>query len=167
MTGSTRDQLRRLSVLIAIALVDMIGFAIIFPILPFYVLDLKATPIMVGVLTAAFSAAQILSAPIWGRVSDRYGRRPALLIGLVASGLAYDSDAGRCYAGAVTSLMGGRAYAMSARMAEHLGTFAGYGVNQEPMLGVIRKHRKAAYQLPVTGEPKLFEAQNTLIVELC
>ncbi len=78
---------------------------------------------------------------------------------LMASGLAYDSDAGRCYAGAVTSLMGGRAYAMSARMAEHLGTFAGYGVNQEPMLGVIRKHRKAAYQLPVTGEPKLFEAQ--------
>ena len=81
---------------------------------------------------------------------------------LMASGLAYDSDAGRCYAGAVTSLMGGRAYAMSARMAEHLGTFAGYGVNQEPMLGVIRKHRKAAYQLPVTGEPKLFEAQKAV-----
>ena len=51
---------------------------------------------------------------------------------------------------------------MSARMAEHLGTFAGYGVNQEPMLGVIRKHRKAAYQLPVTGEPKLFEAQKAV-----
>ena len=81
---------------------------------------------------------------------------------LMASGLAYDSDAGRCYASAVTSLMGGRAYAMSARMAEHLGTFAGYGVNQEPMLGVIRKHRKAAYQLPVTGEPKLFEAQKAV-----
>lgn len=89
MTGDTRDQLRRLSVLIAIALVDMIGFAIIFPILPFYVLDLKATPFMVGVLTAAFSAAQILSAPVWGRVSDRYGRRPALLIGLLASAIAY------------------------------------------------------------------------------
>ena len=80
----------------------------------------------------------------------------------MASGLAYDSDAGRCYAGAVTSLMGGRAYAMSARIAEHLGTFAGYAVNQEPMLGVIRKHRKAAYQLPVTGEPKLFEAQKAV-----
>ncbi len=81
---------------------------------------------------------------------------------LMASGLAYDSDAGRCYAGAVTSLMGGRAYAMSAKMAEHLGTFAGYPLNQEPMLSVIRKHRKAAYQLPVTGDPKLFEAQKAV-----
>jgi len=89
VNAETRGQLRRLSVLIAIALVDMIGFAIIFPILPFYVLDLKATPFTVGVITAAFSAAQILSAPIWGRVSDRYGRRPALLIGLLASSVAY------------------------------------------------------------------------------
>jgi MFS family permease len=89
VNAETRDQLRRLSVLIAIALVDMIGFAIIFPILPFYVLDLKATPFTVGVITAAFSAAQILSAPVWGRVSDRYGRRPALLIGLLASSVAY------------------------------------------------------------------------------
>ena len=89
MTEGTRDQLRRLSVLIAIALVDMIGFAIIFPILPFYVLELKATPFTVGLIMAGFSAAQILSAPLWGRVSDRYGRRPALLIGLAASCVAY------------------------------------------------------------------------------
>ena len=52
MNGGARDQLRRLSVLIAIALVDMIGFAIIFPILPFYVLELKATPFKVGVIAA-------------------------------------------------------------------------------------------------------------------
>ncbi|HEX5634355.1 MAG TPA: MFS transporter [Gemmatimonadales bacterium] len=84
-----RDQFRRLAVLIAIALVDMIGFAIILPILPFYVLDLEATPFVVGIITAAFSAAQILASPIWGRVSDHYGRRPVLLVGLVASGLAY------------------------------------------------------------------------------
>jgi|LakWasMet56_HOW8_FD_contig_111_105937_length_3068_multi_4_in_0_out_0_1 ribonucleoside-diphosphate reductase alpha chain len=78
---------------------------------------------------------------------------------LMAQGLAYDSDAGRAYAGAVTSLMGGRAYTMSAKMAEHLGPFAGYAVNQEPMLGVIRKHRKAAYQLPAYSDAKLHEAQ--------
>jgi MFS family permease len=89
VNDGTRAQLRRIAVLIAIALVDMIGFAIIFPILPFYVLDLDATPFMVGVITAAFSMAQLLSAPIWGRVSDRYGRRPALLIGLLASSVAY------------------------------------------------------------------------------
>ena len=89
MTEDTRDELRRLWVLIAIAFVDMIGFAIIFPILPFYVLELKATPFTVGLIAAGFSAAQILSAPLWGRVSDRYGRRPALLIGLTASCIAY------------------------------------------------------------------------------
>ncbi|MCA2979145.1 MAG: vitamin B12-dependent ribonucleotide reductase [Myxococcaceae bacterium] len=68
---------------------------------------------------------------------------------LMAAGLPYDSDEGRAYAGAITSLMAGRAYLQSAKIAEHLGTFAGYAVNKEPMLGVIRKHRKAAYQLPV------------------
>lgn len=80
---------------------------------------------------------------------------------LMAEGLPYDSDAGRAYAGAVTSLMAGRAYHMSARMAEHMGAFSGYAQNAEPMLGVIRKHRKAAYQLPVAADAKLFDAQKT------
>src|SRR5213075_2517723 len=63
---------------------------------------------------------------------------------LMASGLPYDSDAGRSYAGAITSLMCGEAYAMSARMAQRMGPFQGYAGNAEPMMGVIRKHRKAA-----------------------
>ena len=87
-TGPNQE-LRRLSVLIAISLVDMIGFAIVLPLLPFYALKLQATPSQVGLIIAAFSVAQILSAPVWGRLSDRYGRRPALLIGLLASAVAY------------------------------------------------------------------------------
>lgn len=87
--ATARDQFRRLAVLIATCFVDMIGFAIILPILPFYTLDLQGSPFAVGVITAAFSLAQILSAPFWGRVSDRYGRRPVLLIGLAASAIAY------------------------------------------------------------------------------
>ncbi|QSQ16289.1 vitamin B12-dependent ribonucleotide reductase [Myxococcus landrumensis] len=70
---------------------------------------------------------------------------------LMASGLPYDSDAGRNYAAAITSLMCGEAYAMSARMAEKQGPFAGYAKNAEPMLGVIRKHRKAAHAVPQAG----------------
>ncbi|WP_141322778.1 vitamin B12-dependent ribonucleotide reductase [Myxococcus sp. AB025B] len=70
---------------------------------------------------------------------------------LMASGLPYDSDAGRNYAAAITSLMCGEAYAMSARLAEKQGPFAGYAKNAEPMLGVIRKHRKAAYSVPQAG----------------
>lgn len=87
--SDARSQFQRLSVLIATCFVDMIGFAIVLPILPFYALDLHGTPFAVGVITAAFSLAQLLSAPLWGRVSDRYGRRPALMIGLFASAVAY------------------------------------------------------------------------------
>jgi ribonucleoside-diphosphate reductase alpha chain len=79
---------------------------------------------------------------------------------LMATGLPYDSPQGRNYAGAITSLMCGQAYAMSARVAEKMGPFAGYAKNAEPMLGVIRKHRKAAYTLQPEGVgAELFEAQ--------
>ena len=84
-----RGQFRRLAVLIAVNFVDMIGFMIVLPLLPFYALKLQATPETIGRLIASFSIAQLIAAPIWGRVSDRYGRRPALLIGLSASAVAY------------------------------------------------------------------------------
>jgi ribonucleoside-diphosphate reductase alpha chain len=60
---------------------------------------------------------------------------------LMARGVSYDSDAGRAYAGAVTALMTGQAYLTSAKVAKVKGPFAGYAVNREPMLRVIRKHR--------------------------
>jgi multidrug resistance protein len=69
--------------------VDMIGFMIVLPLLPFYALKLHASAETIGQLIASFSIAQLLAAPLWGRVSDRYGRRPALLIGLSASAVAY------------------------------------------------------------------------------
>ncbi|HUM13486.1 MAG TPA: vitamin B12-dependent ribonucleotide reductase [Myxococcaceae bacterium] len=79
---------------------------------------------------------------------------------LMATGLPYDSDQGRNYAAAVTSLMCGEAYRMSAKMAEKMGAFSGYAKNAEPMLHVIGKHRRAAYQVPPEGVTKdLFAAQ--------
>ncbi|MFN2315249.1 MAG: MFS transporter [Gemmatimonadales bacterium] len=87
--SSQRDELRRLGVLIAASGVDMIGFAIVLPILPFYALEMNASPFQVGLLISAFSVAQLLFAPVWGRVSDHYGRRPALLIGLSSAMVAY------------------------------------------------------------------------------
>ncbi len=59
---------------------------------------------------------------------------------LMASGVPYDSDGGRAAAAAITALMTGEAYAMSARIAERVGPFAGYARNRDPFLGVIRKH---------------------------
>lgn len=81
--------LQQISVLIAVNLVDMIGLMLVLPILPFYATDLGASPERIGQLIASFSIAQLLAAPFWGRLSDRYGRRPALVIGLTASALAY------------------------------------------------------------------------------
>lgn len=82
-------QFRQLAVLIAVNCIDMLGFAIVLPLLPFYALRLDATPEMVGWLIAAFSISQLIAAPLWGRVSDKYGRRPALMVGLTASALAF------------------------------------------------------------------------------
>src|SRR5207302_7466427 len=80
---------RRLAVLMAVAFIDMIGLMMVLPLLPLYAKSLNASPTMVGVLVASFSIAQLASSPIWGRVSDRYGRRPVLLVGLTASAIAY------------------------------------------------------------------------------
>ncbi len=77
-----------------------------------------------------------------------YANLGALLMSL---GLAYDSDEGRRYAAAVTAMMTGRAYGQSARMAEVKGPFADYESNRESMLGVMSKHRAAAYVLRAAG----------------
>jgi ribonucleoside-diphosphate reductase alpha chain len=60
---------------------------------------------------------------------------------LMAQGLPYDSDGGRAWAGAITALMTGHAYAVSARTAARMGPFAGYHENRDPMLKVLRMHR--------------------------
>src|SRR3954451_22143715 len=79
----------KLTVLMITAFVDMLGLAMIIPLLPFYATKLGASATIVGVLIAAFSIAQVASAPLWGKFSARYGLRPALLAGLVVSVEAY------------------------------------------------------------------------------
>src|SRR3546814_4382035 len=66
---------------------------------------------------------------------------------LMALGLPYDSDAGRAYAAAITSLMTGHAYVTSARTAGRMGPFAGYEANREHMLRVLRQHQEAAAEI--------------------
>jgi ribonucleoside-diphosphate reductase alpha chain len=72
---------------------------------------------------------------------------------LMARGVAYDSEEGRHYAAAITSILSGESYAQSSRIAEKLGPFAGYKVNEEPFLRVIDKHRRSAYRLDVRSLP--------------
>jgi ribonucleoside-diphosphate reductase alpha chain len=78
---------------------------------------------------------------------------------LMASGLPYDSDGGRAAAAAITALMTGEAYAMSARIADGIGPFVHYEKNREPFLGVIRKHAQHVDRIdPTLVEPSLLSA---------
>ena len=90
----------KLFTLMATAFVDMVGLLMIIPLLPFYVKTLGGggfdllglhfgTGMIMGFIVAAFTLAQLMSAPMWGRFSDRVGRRPTLLIALGASAIAY------------------------------------------------------------------------------
>jgi multidrug resistance protein len=71
------------------AFMDMVGVLMLLPLLPFYAKELGANGFVMAWLGSSFLIAQLVSAPLWGRVSDRYGRRPALIIGLAASAVAY------------------------------------------------------------------------------
>ncbi|BBK44524.1 tetracycline resistance MFS efflux pump [Allostella vacuolata] len=76
-------------VLFLIVFVDLVGFGIVIPLLPFYAEHFGAGPEVVTMVMASYSLAQLFTAPLWGRLSDRIGRRPVLLASLAGSVLAY------------------------------------------------------------------------------
>ncbi|MEM7051007.1 MAG: MFS transporter [Acidobacteriota bacterium] len=78
-----------LAVLFFTVLIDLLGFGMILPLLPFYAQEFGASDFQIGLLLAAFSAAQLVMAPILGILSDRYGRRPVLLTAIAIGFFAY------------------------------------------------------------------------------
>lgn len=90
---SPRDEPHKGSLLVIFltVFIDLLGFAIVLPLLPIYADQFAVDEAgwQLGLLMASFSAMQFLFAPLWGRLSDRIGRRPVLLIGLGGSGLFY------------------------------------------------------------------------------
>jgi DHA1 family tetracycline resistance protein-like MFS transporter len=81
--------IRAVPTLFLIVFVDLVGFGLVIPLLPFYAVRFTASPQEVTALLAVYSLAQLVTAPLWGRLSDRVGRRPVLLVSLIASALAY------------------------------------------------------------------------------
>ncbi len=69
--------------------IDLLGFGIVLPLLPLYGDEWGMSPASIAVLFTAFSGMQFLTAPLWGRLSDRIGRRPVLLVGLAGSIVSY------------------------------------------------------------------------------
>ncbi|MHA2101524.1 MAG: MFS transporter [Candidatus Kariarchaeaceae archaeon] len=88
-TGSNN---KALGVLFLAVFVDLLGFGLILPIMPFWVnVQLGQSELMYGFLVATFSIFQFIFAPIWGRISDSYGRRPVILIGLTGTIIGFST----------------------------------------------------------------------------
>src|SRR5947208_12475379 len=84
--------------------IDLIGFGIVLPLLPIYNRDLGASGLLIGVIQASFSAMQFLFAPGWGRLSDRIGRRPVLLVSTAGAAVSYGIFAFGCGLSGSTAL---------------------------------------------------------------
>jgi DHA1 family tetracycline resistance protein-like MFS transporter len=79
----------RLSTIFAIVFVDLLGFSLILPLVPFYAKVFDASDSLVGVLVASYAAAQLIGAPVLGRLSDRYRRRPVLLLSILGTAVGF------------------------------------------------------------------------------
>lgn len=149
---------RPLAVLFAAVLVDMLGFGIVLPLLPFYAESMHATPLQVTILVASFSAMQLVAAPLWGRVSDRIGRRPLVVLGLFASAISYlifglarsywwllvsrlaAGAAGGTISVAQAYVADTTSHEERARGMGHLGAASGLGVMIGPAIGAFFSH---------------------------
>jgi len=85
---ATASKRRALLTLFSVVVIDLIGFGIVIPILPFYAEDFGASATILGGLITVYAAMQFVFAPFWGRVSDRIGRRKVILITLAGTSLA-------------------------------------------------------------------------------
>ncbi|MCB1033573.1 MAG: MFS transporter [Acidobacteria bacterium] len=79
---------KSLWILLSVVVIDLIGFGIVIPILPFYAEAYGATAFQLGLLVTSFAGMQFLMAPVWGRISDRMGRRPVILVTIAGTSLA-------------------------------------------------------------------------------
>jgi DHA1 family tetracycline resistance protein-like MFS transporter len=80
---------KRLFSIIFVVFIDLLGFSLILPLLPYYAETFQASEFVTGLLVAAYAAAQLIGAPVLGRLSDRYGRRPLLLASIFGTFLGF------------------------------------------------------------------------------
>lgn len=141
--------------LAGVVLIGMTGFGIFLPIFPFLSLDLGATPTATTIAMGAYSLGQLIASPLWGRLSDRVGRKPILIIGLIGGVLSYlwiaqantvyDLGAARLFGGLMAGNVGA-AFAAAADLADDrtrarnmglLGAAVGLGFIGGPALGAL------------------------------
>src|SRR5580704_11305829 len=81
--------IRKLLPILGITFIDIVGFSMLIPMLPYFVTHFGASAYVVGFLFATFSLCQLASAPIWGYVSDRIGRKTVLIISQIGATIGW------------------------------------------------------------------------------
>lgn len=141
--------------LVGVVLIGMTGFGVFLPIFPFLALELGATPTATTIAMGAYSFGQLISSPFWGRLSDRVGRKPILIAGLVGGVVSYlwiaragsveELGAARLFGGLMAGNVGA-AFAAAADLADDktrarnmglLGAAVGFGFIAGPALGAL------------------------------
>ncbi|MER3429634.1 MAG: hypothetical protein C4325_00425 [Blastocatellia bacterium] len=112
---------RPLMIIFLTVFIDLIGFGIVIPLLPFFAEEFAATPVDVGLLMSSYSLMQFVFAPIWGSVSDRVGRKPVLFFTILGSGIGYLTLG---FAGSLMMIYAGRI--LSGIMGGNLSTAQAY-----------------------------------------
>lgn len=144
-----------LAALIGVVLIGMTGFGVFLPIFPFLALELDATPTATTIAMGAYSFGQLVASPFWGRLSDRVGRKPILIAGLVGSVVSYlwiaragsveELGAARLFGGLMAGNVGA-AFAAAADLADDktrarnmglLGAAVGFAFIAGPALGAF------------------------------
>src|SRR4029453_7011505 len=169
---------RPLLVIFLTIFVNLVGFGIIIPLLPFYARTFGASPIAIGLLFASFSLAQLLASPLLGDLSDRWGRRPVLILSLIGTAVSFamlavaQSLAMLFAARIVDGLSGGnittaRAYIADISTEENrarsfgiLGAAFGLGFIVGPALGALFSH--ISYTAPIWAAAAITVAATAL-----
>lgn len=150
--------------LAGVVLIGMTGFGVFLPIFPFLSLHLGATPTATTIAMGAYSFGQLIASPLWGRLSDRIGRKPILIIGLIGgvisyiwiahAGTIYDLGAARLFGGLMAGNVGA-AFAAAADLADDktrarnmglLGAAVGLGFIGGPALGAFLIGREPEHE---------------------
>ncbi len=141
--------------LVGVVLIGMTGFGVFLPIFPFLALEVGATPTATTIAMGAYSLGQLVSSPFWGRLSDRVGRKPILIAGLIGGVVSYlwlaraesvyELGAARLFGGLMAGNVGA-AFAAAADLADDktrarnmglLGAAVGFGFIAGPALGAF------------------------------
>jgi MFS transporter, DHA1 family, tetracycline resistance protein len=150
-----RSQTGSLAALVGVVLIGMTGFGVFLPIFPFLALEVGASPTSTTIAMGAYSLGQLASSPLWGRLSDRVGRKPVLIAGLIGGVASYlwlaraasveELGAARLFGGLMAGNVGA-AFAAAADLADArtrarnmglLGAAVGFGFIAGPALGAL------------------------------